>query len=311
MSFSSKQWIAHLTALFTQIATDQPVEITEAAPDHDATKSFLDQFHDAAMKLIGECLDIASLRLRSDVRELNALTFFDTERTVAAFREAGVKWTAVVHGFQQAHQGHRLYPIFRGGLLIPLLKSLETRLEAGDIAPHAARAMLRQFGEVSKKLNWNEDGALNVFFAGPEAILYKAQAKHEEAQALKNLPEIEGFIRSVADYDMMKRKLALGHKLHPKQQTKMDALKRWIDLNSNEYFAMIEKLPRENREQLLAKVQKLLEEINKPMEQLASELAASAQPKKRQGKNKRRKQHTKAGKGSGKPSAPPTEAIAA
>lgn len=276
MSFSSKQWINRLSALLGQLLNNTPVEIEDAEKTHDSQKSYAVQFNQAATVLVNQCLEMVAVRLRFSLQDYSLMVFNDSSRTLLAFREAGVKFTAIVHGlWLQFPQEPRLLPMVRGGLLVVPLMELDEKLMSGELAPSTARALLRTYRDISKKLGWNENGELDLLFSTPERRLAYAEEAHKRSQALAYLDEIHGFINSAQDLVTMTRKIAGGHKLHPKQQAKLDALRKWIGLNRQDITSKIQALDTEYGEPLLAQSNGLLLELLKPIEQIALEVRAS------------------------------------
>lgn len=291
MQLTSKQWIALLVSLFVQQRDNVALPQSEGADPNAPEIPFGKQYADAIQQLIAACLLIVKNRLGlpDDFVDYHSLGM--QTRSLAAFREASVKWNAIVHGVRMQLADADPVPVSRAALILSLIDDLQERLVENRVKDHTAKQAIRFYRELITTLNWNDHPAVEEKLVELERLAGRREFELEQERAVADLPEIEGYIRSVGELNIMNRKLAAGHKLHPKQMVKVDALRKWVHLNRKDILAKIERLPGELQGKLIIQVHALLVEIEKPIEQLKAEVLAApraTQPARKKHRRKKR-----------------------
>ena len=199
-SMKAKEWIAKLVPL--------------ARNDAGA-----EEYQQLVQALTTECVEIFKVRLRNINTDWRRTS---DERMIAAFREASVKWDAVVHGVQVELQGTPPFPLMRGALLLPHLTSLLEDIQNNRITHQSARAMQKFLVTAAERLGWNRFPYLHALFNMLDARLQSGASA-----------QIKGYVESMQRYHHLRQRQAEGT-LTPQELATIPQLEMWLINNRRE-----------------------------------------------------------------------------
>lgn len=173
-----------------------------------------DEYVKTVEDLTSECLAIFKLRLKNIDTDWRRTA---DERMIAAFREAAVKWDAVVHGVQIELNTPAPFPLMRGALLLPHLTSLLEDVNNKRINQQAARGMQRFLLIAADRLGWNRHLFLKALFDMLELRL-----------SIGATAQIQTYVDSLARYRTLRGRIENGPPLSPAEYNMLSGLEQWL-----------------------------------------------------------------------------------
>lgn len=173
-----------------------------------------DEYVNTVEALTSECLAIFKLRLKNIDQDWRRTA---DERMIAAFREAAVKWDAVVHHVQIELGTPAPFPLMRGALLLPHLTSLLEDVNNKRINQQAARGMQRFLKVAADRLGWDRYLFLKALFDMLELRL-----------SIGATAQLQTYIDTLARYRTLRNRKDSGETLTPAECNMLSGLEQWL-----------------------------------------------------------------------------------